>query len=126
MYNILSKYKKLLLILAKWLIVVAACYFIYIRLVENNELSLEQLSYQMKIAFGQSIWILLFTLLLTDANWLAEIHKWKVLISSFKRISFMESFEQCLAAMTVSIITPNRIGEYGAKVLYYKKENRKK
>ena len=40
-------------------------------------------------------------------------------------INFFEAYEQCLASLTVSIITPNRIGEYGAKALFFEKENRK-
>ncbi len=69
---------------------------------------------------------MLFILLFTDANWLLEIFKWKTLASIEKKITFFETYEQCFASLTASIITPNRIGEYGAKALYFKNEIRKK
>ena len=42
------------------------------------------------------------------------------LAKRIKKISFFEAFEQCLASLTVSIFTPNRLGEYGAKIKYLK------
>jgi hypothetical protein len=55
-----------------------------------------------------------------------EIFKWKTLTSFEKKITFFEAYEQCFASLTASIITPNRIGEYGAKALYFEKKLRKK
>ena len=125
MYNILTKYKKFIFVLVKWLVVVLACYFIYRKIMESPGLSIETLKHHLSLALDNNIWILLFILLLTDGNWLAEIHKWKLLASTTQKTTFTEAFEQCLAAMTVAIITPNKIGEYGAKVTYFKKINRK-
>ena len=55
-----------------------------------------------------------------------EILKWRFLISKIKKISFLEATEQSLGALTASIFTPNRIGEYGAKAIYFAKPQRKK
>jgi hypothetical protein len=43
-------------------------------------------------------------------------------VSFVKKISLKESVEQSLGALTASIFTPNRIGEYGAKAIYYPKQ----
>jgi len=126
MYNISYKYKGLLLLLFKIVIIVAALYFIYQKLVFNESLSFSQFQNQFSIVFTKNIWFLVFILLLTDANWLLEIYKWKILASVEKKISFLDAFEQCLASLTASIITPNRIGEYGVKALYFEKKMRKK
>ena len=126
MYNILHKYKPYLLLLIKLIIVFGAFYFIFQKLNNNQLLSLTQLKEQLSILFSNNIWLLLVLLLFTDANWFLEIFKWKTLASIEKNLSFMDAFEQCLASLTTSIITPNRIGEYGAKALFFKKEKRKK
>lgn len=125
MYNIFTKYKKFFFILIKWVIVLIACYFIYNKIAESPGLNMEQLKFHLNNAMTKSIWVLLLILLLTDANWIGEIHKWKLLASHIKRISFFEAFEQCLASLTVSIFTPNRLGEYGAKISYFEKSHRK-
>ena len=126
MYNILHKYKPLLLLLFKLAIVFGAIYFIYQKLINNNLLTFSQFREQFSVLWESNIWKLILLLLFTDANWLLEIFKWKTLVSFEKKINFFEAFEQCLGSLTASLITPNRIGEYGAKALFFEKEKRKK
>lgn len=125
MYNILNNYKRLLIILIKLLIVAGALYFLIEKLAYNELLSFQQLTAQLLVLFSASIWTILILLLFTDANWILELFKWKKLASIEKNISFFDAYEQCFASLTASIITPNRIGEYGAKALYFEKEKRK-
>ncbi len=126
MYDISLKYKRILFLLLKIAIVAGAFYFIYHKLVSNQLLSFTQFKEQFSIVFSNNIWALLLLLLFTDANWLLEIFKWKTLASFEKKITFFNAFEQCLASLTAAMITPNRIGEYGAKALYFSKKRRKK
>ena len=112
--------------LFKLAIVFGAIYFIYQKLATNQLLSLIQFKEQLLIVFSTNIWGVLFLFLLTDANWLLEIFKWKTLASKEKKISFTEAYKQCLSSLTASIITPNRVGEYGAKALYFKTKSRRK
>lgn len=126
MYNISHKYKAFLFLLIKIVTVLAAFYFIYKKLIGNQLLSFTKLQQQFEILFSENIWILIVLLLFTDANWIIEIYKWKFLASLEKKITFFEAYQQSLASLTVSIITPNRIGEYGVKALFFKKKSRKK
>ncbi|MHB1105232.1 MAG: lysylphosphatidylglycerol synthase domain-containing protein [Lutibacter sp.] len=126
MYNSLHKYKRFILLLIKLAIVIGAFYFISQRLTTNELLSVSQLKQQLSILFSKNYWLLLLLLLFTDVNWLLEIFKWKTLASFEKKITFFEAYEYCLASLTASIITPNRIGEYGAKALYFEKKLQKK
>jgi len=126
MYNNLTKYKQPIFNTLKWLIVILAIYFIYIKLVANELLSVEQFQEKLSVLFTNSLWWLLLLLLFTDANLLLEISKWQTLVKKEQKISFFDALEQCLASLTTSIITPNRIGEYGAKALYFNKRIRKK
>ncbi len=66
-----------------------------------------------------------FLLILTIFNWFFEILKWQKLVKTIKNVSFFEALNQSLGGHTASLITPNRIGDYGAKVLYFTKQFRK-
>jgi len=65
-------------------------------------------------------------LLLSIFNWLFEILKWKSLANHCHLITTKESMQQVLKAHIVSLITPAKIGEYGAKALFFPAPLRKK
>lgn len=73
-----------------------------------------------------SLLTILILLIISSLNWIAEIIKWKLLVSTLSPLSFYEALKQSLTAHTTAIITPNKIGEYGAKALFFPKEHRKK
>ncbi len=114
-----GKAKQFLIAATKVLIVVGAFYFIWSRLQDERSLW-EQANLGMI-----PLWAWIALLALAFLNRFFEILKWKNLISSFKNISIAESSKQVLGALTVSIFTPNGIGEYGAKALFYEKSRAK-
>lgn len=120
------KTKQFFFVLIKLSIVVGAFYFIYQKLLNNPELKFEDFLHflnQNKLFSTKNVIFLVF---LSGFNWSLEIMKWRFLISKIKTISFLEATEQSLGALTASIFTPNRIGEYGAKAIYFAKPQRKK
>ena len=120
------KTKQFFFVLIKISLVVAAIYFIYHKLSENSTLDF---SHFVQILSKNDIFSLntvIFLLFVSIFNWFFEILKWQQLISSLQKISFKKSIEQCLGSLTVSLLTPNRIGEYGAKALYFKSAFRKR
>lgn len=119
-----DKAKQFLVSAAKLLIVVSAFYFIYDQLANNN-----QLEWQKFAALFKKNWTIggiLFLLFLSFLNRFLEILKWKNLVGSFKIIAIGEASKQVLAALTASIFTPNGIGEYAGKALYFDKSETKK
>ena len=74
---------------------------------------------------ANALWFCSFFVGLTILNWGLEIFKWKTLASHLSPISINTAAKESLASFTVSIITPNRIGEYGAKAMYYPPQKRK-
>ena len=58
------------------------------------------------------------------ANWLIESVKWKIIIKPLQDISLRQSVKAICSGITLSIFTPNRIGEYGGRVFYLKPINR--
>jgi hypothetical protein len=59
-------------------------------------------------------------------NWSIETFKWYVLVNRIQPLSFFKSFEAVLSGLSLAINTPNRIGEYGGRVVYLQAGNRLK
>jgi hypothetical protein len=59
-------------------------------------------------------------------NWSLETIKWKYLISGIEKINFLAAFKAVWTGVTAGTATPNRIGEFGGRILFLKPENRKK
>lgn len=119
MIAISHKAKQFFLVTVKLLIVSGAIYYIYWHFNGDKKIDLRLL------IFYLSLKNVLLLIGFSSLNWILEIFKWRHLVSSFKEISFIEAMEQSLGSLTASIFTPNRIGEYGAKALYFPKENTK-
>lgn len=120
------KTKQFFVLLIKLSIVVGAFYFIYHKLAKNDELAFHDF---INFLHKSDLFLLknvFFLLILSLFNWFFEILKWKHLVSSILPISLKKASEQSLGALTASLLTPNRIGEYGAKAIYYAKSLRNK
>jgi len=65
------------------------------------------------------IWIFLLMLV----NWGIESLKWQFLIAKVEKVSFLSSFEAILSGISVSVFTPNRVGEWFGRVFILKKVN---
>lgn len=124
MIAIPDKTKQFLITVVKLLIVGGAFYFIYHQLVNNDKLDWEH--FAEKFEKNWSFLGILFILSLSFLNRFLEILKWQNLVGSFKFISVSEAIKQVLAALTASIFTPNGIGEYAGKALYFEKSETKK
>jgi hypothetical protein len=124
MISIPHKAKQFLVFLVKLLIVSGAFYFIYDQLANNDKLDWEKFISLVKEK--QSVLGILFLLLFSVANRYLEILKWQNLVSFIKPISIGESTKQVLGALTAGIFTPNGLGEYAGKALYFDKKKTKK
>jgi len=57
-------------------------------------------------------------------NWGIETKKWQLLVKHVQHFSFVRAFKSVLSGCSVTMLTPNRIGEYGGRILYVEEENR--
>lgn len=64
--------------------------------------------------------------ILVIVNWGVEAIKWKYLIRKTEKISFLTSLKSVLSGVSLSIFTPNRIGEFAGKVFYLRSEEKVK
>ena len=112
------------LFIVKLTIVLLSFYFIYSELKNNDKLDWARFFVLLKEK--QSIVGILFLLSFSVVNRYLEILKWQNLVSFIKPISVGESTKQVLGALTAGIFTPNNLGEYAGKALYFDKKKTKK
>ena len=67
-----------------------------------------------------------FVFILMFVNWGIEARKWQLLIAPLEKFSLLRSFKAVLAGCSITMLTPNRIGEYGGRIMYVAEENRLK
>lgn len=123
MITISHKAKQFLVFSVKLLIVVGAFYFIYNQLATNDKLDWDK--FEKLVQKKASVLGILFLLSFSVVNRYLEILKWQNLVSFIKPISVGESTKQVLGALTAGIFTPNGLGEYAGKALYFDKTKTK-
>lgn len=122
MHTVLHKSKQYWLVALKVLLLGLTFAYIYYKITSGE--TLQWRTFISEIQSKNFIYILFFIVLAT-INWTFEIAKWQTAVSKIKPISFSEATKQSLMALTVSLPTPNRIGDYGAKAFFYPSEKRK-
>jgi hypothetical protein len=77
----------------------------------------------------KSVWrnadrrFLLLCLVLMPVNLALESLKWRLLVNSATVVSYAKAFKSVLAGISLSVITPNRIGEYPGRLMYLREKN---
>jgi len=110
--------KKIVSYLLKAGIVIVAALFIYRQFSKkSNELQEFEL-----LASNLSVSKVVFTLgvvvLLMFLNWFLEALKWRYVTKTLIDISLWEAVEAVFCGLTWAVTTPNRIGEYGGRVMF--------
>jgi len=125
MFNLSHKAKQYLLVALKLLILAVTFWYIYDKVNAND--TLDWKTFIDHVRYTDHLWTSLFICMaFAIMNWIFEIAKWKTLVSSILPISFKTAIKQSLVALTVSLATPNRIGDYGAKAYFFESTMRKK
>ena len=72
-----------------------------------------------KIASWQQLsWYLAAVILLMPVNWFLETLKWHEYLSVHAKVKFGRAFKAVTSGIALSLFTPNRIGEYGGRILF--------
>jgi len=118
MYKLLSKYHNLILTALKTGISLLAVYYLWQHRHVFQSFSFTGL--ELKTTFFLTL------IVFTALNWFFEIKKWQFLAGHIHPLSLGEAARQSLLSFAVSLLTPNRVGEYGAKVMFFDKKDYKK
>lgn len=68
--------------------------------------------------FGKQAWKFWLVVSFVFVNWGFEAKKWQLLLKTLQPVSFFTAYKSVLSGVALSINTPNRIGEYGGRILY--------
>lgn len=66
---------------------------------------------------------LILAIILMPFNIGLEAFKWKILADIAQPTTYLQAFKSVLGGIALSIITPNRIGEYPGRIIYMKRKN---
>jgi len=108
----------------KTVTIVLAFWFIYRRLFVKDNLDDTLLQFEGNFRQTSFIGSLLLIGGLMFVNWMLEIFKWRFLIGKIEKVSFLSAVVAVFSGVTVSIFTPNRIGEYAGRVFVLEKADR--
>lgn len=77
---------------------------------------------QIKLSWKDyKFWIVFFLMFF---NWGLEAKKWQLLVAPLEKFSFIKAFKSVFSGCSVTMLTPNRIGEYGGRIVYVQEEHR--
>ncbi|WP_206367777.1 lysylphosphatidylglycerol synthase transmembrane domain-containing protein [Sphingobacterium chungjuense] len=115
--------KSYLNISIKVLIVALTSWFVYSKI--THQQNLKQFNALISEFDGSSIWLILaVVVMMMFANWFLEVVKWRHLSKKIERLGWWTAIRSVFCGLTWAIFTPNRIGEYGGRVLLLQPENR--
>jgi len=76
------------------------------------------------LPFGAGAWKFWMVILFVFINWGLEARKWQLLMQVLQPMSFITAFKSVLCGVTFSLNTPNRMGEYGGRILFVEEGKR--
>ncbi|MBC8265849.1 MAG: flippase-like domain-containing protein [Flavobacteriales bacterium] len=115
--------KKTLGFLLKITIVVFALYFLCQQLISKKAIEGFDITFIRQTIVEKQLLVFLVFLMMFF-NWFVEAIKWKFLIGKIEKVSMLTSLRAVFSGITVSVFTPNRIGEYGGRVFCLEKADR--
>jgi len=98
-------------------IVALTIWFVYWH-INNNQNLAQFLNLIHKISKAQVYTAIIAVTVLMFFNWILEAVKWKYLTRLLEKMRLWKAIEAVFCGLTMAIITPNRIGEYGGRILY--------
>jgi hypothetical protein len=107
---------------AKTLVTVLLLGFLYYEITSNDRLEDVWAAFLLHLDGANTGW-LMGALFLMPLNWLAETEKWRQFVSRYEPISRTRALLAVMTGVTFSLFTPNRIGEYGGRMLYVHPDN---
>lgn len=109
----------------KGILAITLLIILYHQIFNREDLTIQSLGqeFMTKISWQSLPWLLL-VLVLMPLNWFFETQKWLALMRKIEPIALKEALRVVLVGLTFSLFTPNRVGEYGGRVMMVSKEKR--
>ena len=118
-----AKLRKSINTLARILFVAVSLWFIYRQVFAQEHFKEFVQRFGTNMQDPQFSRLLIAVVLLMPLNWGIESSKWRLLIAYIEKISFLQAFKSVLTGITMSLFTPNRVGEFFGRAFTLKKAN---
>jgi len=109
--------KKYVVLAAKIIMLMLLFVAIYVQLFSNTKANTISNAFNHKFELHQLAYFFV-SFILIAFNFFCETKKWLSLTNVFYKLSFTKAYKAVLAGTTMAFFTPNRIGEYGGRVLF--------
>ena len=90
---------------------------IYLEFRSNPELT-AQLDQFPALLRSKGIWVIAGAVILMFLQWGLEVVKWKRMFSHSFAMSWLDAFRAVFSGLAISMLTPNRIGEFAGRIIY--------
>ncbi len=122
--NIIYLHRNKLILILKISVSLSALFFLFWKI--KNQTTVEDLiNVFSEFNIYKTIFCVL-TVLLAVPNLLLEGLKWKTLLQNIEKVNILNAMRAVLAGMSISMLTPNRLGEIPGRSVFTSPGNRKK
>ncbi|BDS09353.1 flippase-like domain-containing protein [Aureispira anguillae] len=116
---------KFFALLLKLTIVIVLSFILYHQIFGREDITIQKLVEEFVARMSwQNIPLIMLVLVLMPLNWFFETQKWRWLMQKIEPITLGEALRIVLVGLTFSLFTPNRVGEYGGRIMMVSKEKR--
>lgn len=116
------KIKPYLGLIFKLILVFGLGFVLWKHIVADKNVSEIWSAFVTNVASSSNVYILIIVVLLIPVNWILETFKWKCFTDLFQQLPFKTLLKSVIGGITLSIMTPNRIGEYGGRIVFLPKD----
>lgn len=118
--------RKPLVIALKVAMLILLGWILYIQIFEKNEIEDLVQHFAQRLQQKGNVSFFLLAIILMPLNWCLEAKKWQILIRNFQNFTFRLALKSILSGVSLAIMTPGRIGEYGGRLIGIESPHRHK
>lgn len=108
----------------KILIVLAGCWVIYVKIIDNQNITEMWDSVKLSFSSPKNILLMALALLLMPVNMSFETRKWQKSVLPVEKVPFRKAFTAIFTGVTAGMMFPNRTGDFLGRIFILEKGNR--
>lgn len=108
----------------KILIVIAACWILYVKIIKNQDLTQMWNSVKTSFSSTKNILLMVLAFILMPVNMAFETRKWQKSILPVEKVPFKKAYMAIFTGITAGMMFPNRTGDFLGRIFILEKGNR--
>lgn len=110
----------------KILIVLAGCWVLYVKIINNQDLTEMWESVKTSFSSTRNVLLMALAFILMPLNMALETRKWQKSIQPVERVPFWKAYTAIFTGITAGMMFPNRTGDFLGRIFILEKGNRLK